>query len=194
MSESSSQHLRLVEQMGAQRFEGFNPIAPRSHRWMMDHSQSEEIRAFGWGLWRTIDRDPDGKTGPPKLRRTPIAHDSRVSAREHLGVEHMAEDLGISVANATDALRRNGEKGRMRRDEKGRIWVRGDAPLPRRIKSKTPDDEDEVFFSTEKTLRAMCLSFQQLDKNRRIQYVQRYLDAPKPFRQHLESLPAEPRA
>src|SRR3954454_13081571 len=105
---ADSVYAQLMREMGAPRWGGFNPIAPRSHRWMMDVSQPEEIRVFGWALWRTIDRDPEGKTGTPKRKRTFFAHD----ARGTLAVRHLAEDLGMSVANASDALKRTVDQGR----------------------------------------------------------------------------------
>ena len=162
--------LTLMEQMGTPREDGYNTIPPRSHRWMMDVGESEETRVVGWGLWRTIDYDPQGRTGPKKTRRTPAGWDER----GYLDVKHMALDLDMSVPNATDALRRAVANGRMLVDEKGRIYVRGDAPLPQRIKRK-PDSEEkkkgeQYFFCTENFPPFLILSFQSLDEKRREQY------------------------
>lgn len=196
-----SQHfenLRLVQEMGAPKYDGYNPIAPRSHRWMMDAAELEETRVFGWVLWRTIDRDPKGQTGPPKKGRTAFAHDERAGKHGHLDVKHLAPDLGMSPANATDALRRAVEKGKVRSDEKGRIFPRGDAPEPRRIHGEDGGEgnerEEPIFFCTEKSPEAYRLIFQSLDKFRRAQYVRRYRSMPEPFAKHLESLDPEQRA
>lgn len=124
---SESQYLDLVREQGAPKWDGFNPIAPRSHRWMMDADQPDKIRVFGWALWRTIDRDPDGKTGPPKKQRTPIAHDERVKKHEHLGEQHMAEDLGMKLKDAIDVLNATVKEGLIAVDKDGRIFPRGDA-------------------------------------------------------------------
>ena len=102
-----SVHMGLMREMGAPREEGFNPIAPRTHRILMDIGKSEEIRVLGWVLWRTIDLDPWGRTGPRKLQRTHFADDERGT----LGVQHLAGDLGMKMSNASAALQRMIENG-----------------------------------------------------------------------------------
>lgn len=192
------ENLKLVREQGAPEHDGYNPIAPRSHRWMMDAGELEETRIFGWVLWRTIDRDPKGRTGPAKKRRTAFVHDERCGRHGHLDVKHLAEDLGMSPANATDGLRRLVEKHKIRIDEKGRILPCGDAPEPVRIKGEDDgngdDKEAPIFFCTENCPEAFRLSFQSLDKKRRAQYVRLYRLMGGPRAEHYEQLDPEARA
>lgn len=194
---NSDKNLALVRQMGAAPHEGYNPIPPRSHRWMMDVDQPEEIRVQGWALWRTIDYDPEGRTGPPKKSRTHYAHDERAGRGGHLRTKHIAEDLDVEESNVSRAIDKAVEKGLIRIDEKDRICPRGDAPEPRRIHSEDTgegeDGEEPIFICTNKSPEAIYLYFQQLDKNRRAQYVRLYRDMPEPFAKHLEGLDDERR-
>lgn len=138
MSEQNQEsiYLKLMQEMGAKPYEGFNPIGARSHRWMMDVKYPPKFRAFGWVLWRTIDRDRDGRTGPPKKKRTAFAHDERAGKGGHLEAKHMHEDLGMTLANAIDELTQLAKEERIRIDEKGRIWLRADSPEPIRIQGE----------------------------------------------------------
>ena len=184
----------LMRQMGAPLEDGYNTLPPRCHRWMMDISQSEETRAYGWALWRTVDYDPKGRTGPKKTKRTPQGWDER----GWLGIKHLSNDLGMSVANGTDAVRRNVEKGRMRVTEEGRISVCGDAPLPQRIAGPTGGEENakenEVFFCTENFPPSLIVSFQSLDPKRLAQYRRLYSKIPNAFSDYLKGLEPDARS
>jgi hypothetical protein len=120
---SADNNLTLAVKLGSPKELGYNPIPPRSHRWTMGVGRDELLRLHGWALWTTIDLDPKGNYGPIKTRRTAYAHDVRCIGTKHkfLGIEHAAEDLGMTVANATDALRRAVEQGLLLVDEDGRI-------------------------------------------------------------------------
>ena len=53
MSDQISAHLKLVQDQGAPRGDGFNPLGPRQHRWMMDRRYPIQIRVLGWAIWRS---------------------------------------------------------------------------------------------------------------------------------------------
>lgn len=196
MSEPKFQeHLQLVAQMGAPKWDGVNPIPPRSHRWMMDARQPEHVRGFGWVLWRTIDRDPQGRTGPAKERRSYCAHDKRVhKTRGHLDETHMAQDLGMPIAQAKAVLTRLIERGLVQRDEDGRIIPNGNAPEPVRILSQEEADEAGVYFAAESCPESFRAAFLALEEEQRKQFVRRYRSMPEPVALHFETLAPEPRA
>jgi hypothetical protein len=192
--QTTSEYLNLMREMGAEKWEGFNPIAPRSHRWMMDAAEPEDIRAHGWALWRTIDRDPEGKSGPPKKKRTPIAHDVRVRKNGYLTVEHMAEDLGVPLRVAKVMVSRGVEKGTLGMDEDGRLWPRADGPEPERFKTLKGEGEEKVEGVLYKMgLDGLVIHFQSLDKTRLAEYLSRCLAMPEPFRKRLQAIDSEQR-
>lgn len=195
---TQQQHLNLIVQQRGPRHLGFNPFGPRSHRWMMDAKYPPKFRAYGWLMWRTNDRDPDGQTGPPKKKRTPFAHDTRVGSKGHLEEKHMAEDLGMTLPNAIDEMNKLVEEERAFRDEKGRIFLNANSPEPRRIKSEDngegSDTEEPIFFCSENCPEAYHLIFQALDKKRRAQYVRLYRAMPEALAKHYEALETESRA
>lgn len=193
MSDSRGEYIALVRQQGAPEWDGYNPIAPRSHRWMMDFEEDDNIRYFGWALWRSNDYDPKGKMGPPKEYRTYFAHDSRVSENEWLGLEHAKEDLGMTLAEAIAAQNLNIKNGRIKVDEDGRIIPNGDAPLPRRIKSKNKPTPEDDLFRTECFPQPLRLYFANLDSERRKQYVRLYRAMDRTFSEYLKTLEPEKR-
>jgi hypothetical protein len=184
-------HLELMRRMGTPRHYGYNPLAPPSHRSMMDVGFSEETRIVAWGWWRTTDLDPEGQSGPRKKTRTERAHDD---VRGYLGVKDIADDLGMSLANASDALRRTIEKQLMCRDEKGRIYPNGNAPEPALTKAADDAESEDDVFCTENLPEPLRLSFQSLDIKRRAQYVRHYLGMPKSHFEHFEKFDAERRS
>lgn len=183
----------LMDEMGAPREDGYNTIPPRSHRWMMDVGELLVTRVHGWGLWRTIDYDAKGRTGPKKTRRTAAAWDER----GYLELKHLAQDLDVTVAEAQTALRHNVEKGTMRVDEKGRIYVCGDAPLPQRIHAKPNpeggEDKWAAFFCTEKMPPTLIQCFQSLDEKRRGESRRLYEAMPPGYSAHLKRLDPQDR-
>jgi hypothetical protein len=200
MLSNQSAHTELMRAMGGH--DGYNPIPPRCHRFLMDADQPEQTRGIAWVFWRTFDFDPKSKSGPAKKTRTPIAHDTRVSAKRHLEVRHAAEDLGMTVSNAWAMFRRLEGKGQIAIDEEGRISLRADAPDPRRIKTEDDGEGSEPGGEPE-SLERICtdsfqtnihLCFQQLDENRRRQYARLYRTMPAPVANHLQALDPEPRA
>lgn len=183
MSSKELSHLDLVQAQGAARHEGYNPIAPRSHRWMMDYSKPEDVRVIGWALWRTIDRDPNGKTGPAKRKRTIWAHD----ARGCLTLKHLAEDLGMEMPNASAAVCRLEESGHVRRNDKGHIMPRGDMPDARRIKEEIDEGEEKAAdICTDNLPSDFSLYLQQFDETERHSRVAEYLKL-KEYRKRLEA-------
>jgi hypothetical protein len=157
-------HMGLMREMGSPREDGFNPIAPRTHRILMDIGKSEDIRVLGWAMWRTIDLDPYGRTGPKKLERTHFAQDERGT----LDVPHIAKDLGIKPSNAAAALQRTIENGEIRIDEEGRICLNGNAPEPRRGK-ESGAGKKKKDFCTDKLPEGLRLYFERLDPEARAQ-------------------------
>jgi hypothetical protein len=170
---AASKLTALMRQMGAPHQDGFNPIAPRSHRILLDHRFPEEVRILAWVLWRTIDKDPQGEHGPVKKSRTYYAHDER----GQLDVKQVAADLAMELSNARDALKRAAEKGLIHVKSDGKICPHGNAPNPVRQRAAdicTNIEGEIADICTDIKNEALRLYFQQLPDSERAQRVGEY--------------------
>ena len=89
-------------------------------------------------------------------------------------------------------------KGYLRVDDKERIHVRGDAPLPQRIRTKPEGEEKEKeevnFFCTENMPPSLIERFQSLEEKSRSEYRRLYLAMPAGYNAFLKQLDAQNRS
>ena len=157
-------HSELMQSIGSK--DGFDPMPPTQHTWFLDVGESMTSRAIAW-VWAKTIRPGKGH------RRSPFARDERGA----LTISHAAVDLGWVLPNTSAVFKRLEEQGRLRRDEKGRIWLRGDVPNPRRTKDEDSgsdqqhaDSDDDALqekevICTEHLPRSLVTYFQRHPKN-----------------------------
>jgi hypothetical protein len=171
------EHAALMREIGSPN--GFDPMPPSQHTFFLDIYQSETSRAIAW-VWSKTIRPGRGR------RRSAFARDERGA----LTLTHAAADLGLARSNASAAFARLEEQGRIRRDEKGRIWLRGDVPEPRRKYDEDEDgetkgEEESTVICTDNLNSRLSLFFQQLPEKEYQRCTSGYLELQR-FCQRIE--------
>lgn len=150
-----------MREMGSR--EGYDPMPPSQHTWFLDVDEAETSRAIAW-VWSKTIRPGRGK------KRTAYAADERGK----LTLKHAAADLGWELPNAHRAFSKLEQQGRIRRDEKGYFWLRGDVPEPQRRK----DEDEKEVICTDNLPEGLRLYFEQHPKKESLQAdyaeIQRY--------------------
>ena len=126
-------HAELMRQMRSP--DGFDPMPPSQHSYLLDVDESATNRAIAW-LWSKTIRPGRGHS------RSPYARDERGALRH----THAAADLGWSVSNTRTTFEKLAAQGRIRIEPNGKIWLCGDVPEPRRTKSEAEKKELCTYF------------------------------------------------
>jgi hypothetical protein len=167
----------LMSQMGSK--DGFDPMPPSQHRYLLDVHESETDRAIAWMWSKTIH---PGKGH----RRSPFARDERGA----LTLKHAAADLGWEMSNASAAFSRLSDQGRIRKDAKGHFYLEGDVPEPQRTQGedeqKRGKKNSAQLICTDKLPKAFAVYLQQLPKNESLQREQDYFRIQE-YRKKLEA-------
>jgi len=130
-SPSEYQKVRaLMKEIGSP--DGFDPLPPGQHRWMMDPDVVPLHRMWGWMIGHTVHWG----------HRSPYAIDKQ---GQELHIEHVAKDLELELPNAYRYWRQGVERGiwRFGKPSEGvrRLYLTGKVP---KFKRRTEGDEKTV--------------------------------------------------
>ena len=108
----------LMKEIGSPN--GFDPLPPDQHRWMMDPNVPPLQRMWGWMIKHTVHWG----------HRSPYAISQQQGHELH--IEHAAKDLGMDVANAHHTWKKGVDRGLWRNGQPSegprRLYLTGKVP------------------------------------------------------------------